>query len=201
MYTNQTINSCYSGRSKIKCRNIITNEISNVPVFEITPDVYEAYSADYNNFIPIIHNIIAGITNRFILIKKNSITENEPFDDFYVSSKHHLFMNGHEIFAKNIKRAKKVEVKPEMLYSICTKKCQAIMINGLEVMTWSHDDWLDYSLRKNIYWYRNIDLTINQKNNIVDAKKIMSSSNSLVTSHNENTLKNYIANTIINLFH
>ncbi len=190
MNSRQRINCCYSGRSKIRCRNIITYEVSDIAVSNITPDIHEVYSADNQKFIPIMCNIVAGITNKLLLIRKNIIAENLPSDDLYIASKHHVFINGIEIFAKNILHAKNTKVKPEMLYTICTQKREAIIINGLEVASWSYEDWLDYSLRKSIYWYSvdSIDNTNIQKkiDNIISDK---------------DSWKDYIINIVTGLFY
>jgi hypothetical protein len=183
---------CYSGRSLVRCYNKITKKISDIPVCNVLSDVHEVYSSDTQKFVPVIYNIVAGMTNRYMLIKKDSIAINQPFKDFYITSEHQILINGIEVKAKHVLQAKRVKVKLESLYSICTKNREPILINGLEVMTWSLEEWLDYSLRKNIIWTDN-----NRDTNNNEELKINKQINNLCD--NEYTLGDYVIRFINNI--
>jgi len=64
------------------------------------------------------------------------LEDDQPFKDFYGTSGHVLVINGIEIKTKNISQAKRIKIKPEILYSGCTEKRKPILINGLNVMLW-----------------------------------------------------------------
>ena len=78
-----------------------------------------------------------------MLIKKNSIAENQPNEDFYITSGHYLILNNQLIKAGKIPQARQVKIAiPEITYSICTESGDPIIVNGLNVMTWNYDKWL-----------------------------------------------------------
>ena len=153
--TQLSMGTCYSASSLIRCRNRITNEISDIPASNVTSNLHDVFSIDEQKFVRVIYNVVAGITSRYMLIKKNAIAENEPSEDFYITSGHILVIDGIEAKAINIKQAKRIKVKPETMYTICTEKRGPILINGLEVMAWGREEWMDYCLRKNIIWRDN----------------------------------------------
>ena len=146
---------CYSGESIVNCRNKITREIADVKVKDITSTTHEVYSTKNKKFVPVKYNILPGITNRFMLIKKDSLGENQPSEDFYVTSGHILLINGKEIKARRVPGAKRIKVNSEKVYSICVENRQPIMVNGLEVMAWGKSKWLDYADKKGLVWTDN----------------------------------------------
>lgn len=137
---------CYSGKSKILTRNILTNVVSELNAEDVISDLHEVYDVINQEFIPVKFNIVTRKTTRFMLIKTNLIGPDQPFDDFYVTSGHKLLINGEKIKARHVKGAIRVKVNPpETLYSICTLKATVILINGLSVATWGYDNWIRYS--------------------------------------------------------
>lgn len=146
---------CFSGKSKIYSKNIITNEITNVNASEIFSNIHQVYSINDQKFIPIKYNIVNGPTIRYMLIKRDALGENQPSEDLYITSGHKIMINGKEIKAGKIPQAKRVKVNPENVYSIVTEKRLPILINNLHVMTYGYDEWLEYSGKKNIAWYDN----------------------------------------------
>ena len=134
----------YSGKSLIKCRNIKTNEISNVHAHNITAEHHEVYSVNNKKFIKVIHIIIAGPVQHFLLIDQDSIDIDKPFEKFYISLDHYT-------------GAKHIKVDPELIYSICTENREQIIINGLEILSFSLTDWQTYTSNKSIDWNNNID--------------------------------------------
>ena len=69
-------------------------------------------------------------------------------------------INKKEIKARDIPQAKRINVTPQKVYSICTDKKCPIMINGLNVMTWGYEKWIVYAKQKGISWSNN---KINEK--------------------------------------
>ena len=146
---------CYSGQSKIRTRNKITGVIADLCAKDVYSNVHEVYDVQKKEFVPVKYNVVTGPTNRYMLIKKDTFGENEPSEDFYITSGHKIVVNGVPTKARHIPEAKRVKVKPEAVYSICTRYATTIMVNGLEVVTWKADKWLAHSKKNNIDWSNN----------------------------------------------
>ncbi|XWV25463.1 hypothetical protein QJ856_gp0297 [Tupanvirus deep ocean] len=146
---------CYSGESLVLAKNIITGEISEIEAKKIQSNLHEVYSVNDDKFIPVKLNIVTGPTDRYRLIKKDSLGENQPSQDFYVTAGHKIVIDGIETKARDIPQAKRVKVEPEMVYSICTDKHEPILVNNLPVVSWGLDEWLGSTKQKNIKWTNN----------------------------------------------
>ena len=148
---------CYSGKSHIRCRNKHSGEISDVDACNIVSSVHEVYDNSTKTFVPIIYNIVNGPTNKYILIEKDSIAPNQPSEDFFVTPGHMIQIDGKEIKARDVPNAKTYKLNTEeMVYSICTRKRISMLVNGLNVMSWSVNKWLDYASQKNFVWKDNV---------------------------------------------
>lgn len=147
---------CFSGKSKILTRNILTNVVAELNAEDVFSDIHEVYDIIKHEFVPVKFNIIARKTTRFMLIKAHLIGHNQPFEDFYVTSGHKLLIKDEKIKARYVKGAIRVKVNPpEILYSICTAKAAVILVNGLGVATWGYDNWLRYAKKNGIGWKDN----------------------------------------------
>lgn len=153
---------CYIGKSKVLAQNKETCIISEVCVEHITPEKYLVYSSTQKQFVPVKVNCISGKTDKFTLIEKNSLNENKPSDDFYVTPNHPIFFENCEIKAKNIIGAKKVRLEKQLVYTLVTEKREALKINNIDVMCWEYDDFIkSYTNKKNAFWIEKIDENIN----------------------------------------
>ena len=139
---------CFSGNSIVHAKNTTTGLIDNVAAKDLIVGYHEVYNSRKRAFVPIKHIVKTGPTKRYRLIKKDSISENKPSDDFYVTSGHVIFIDGVPVKAKHIPGAKRVKVKPETVYSICTEKGGPILVNGLDVMAYNYVKWLSYIASK-----------------------------------------------------
>ena len=158
MHIFRTIGStliCYSGQSMILTRHTQTNEISEIPAKLVLSNIHEVYSINDRAYIPVRYNVVTGPTTRFVKIKKDAIGDNQPSTDFYVTSGHKIVIDGIAIKAKNIKQGKRIKVKSQNVYSICTDKPSAILVNGLAVMTWGFDEFIIYAKQNNLLWNNN----------------------------------------------
>ena len=90
-----------------------------------------------------------------MLIKKNLLGENCPNADFFVTSGHKVLVNGKIIKAGKIPGARRVKVKPELVYSICVASQSIIRVNNMDVVAWGYDKWLAYSKEHRITWTNN----------------------------------------------
>jgi len=147
---------CFSGESLVLTKNKSTDEISEIKAKDVYPDMHEVFDTINKKFISIEHNIITGPITRYMKIEKNSLGENKPNEDFLVTAGHKILYNGIEIKASKIPGAKRIKVKPENVYTICTTEKTAIQINNLDVITWGKAEWLDYSTNRGITWEKNI---------------------------------------------
>jgi hypothetical protein len=154
---NISINSftCFAGESLVLTKNILTDNISEVPVSEIKSNTHLVFSTKTNTFIPVIYNIITGPFHKFRLIKEGSLDVNKPSKDFYVTSGHVILVNGIETKARLVK-SKKITTNPQLIYTICADVRQPILVNNLEVMAYGSDEWLSYSKKHNLLWNNNI---------------------------------------------
>ncbi|XWV24735.1 putative ORFan [Tupanvirus deep ocean] len=146
---------CYSGKSIVKCRDKKSGKIIQIRAKDILSQKHEVYSINDKIFVPIIYNIVNGPTDKYMLIEKNSLGINYPTEDFYVTGGHMLVINGKEIKARDIPTAKKIRVKSELVYSICTKKREPISVNNLAVIAWGKEEWHEYAAKKGILWKNN----------------------------------------------
>ena len=113
------------------------------------------YSVKDDKFVPIKYNIVTGPTTRYMKIEKDALGTDKPVADFYITSGHKLVIDGKEIKAGKIPQAKRVKVKPELVYSICTDQRQIILVNGLSVIALGFEEWDEYSKKRNIIWNDN----------------------------------------------
>ncbi|MEM3063414.1 MAG: hypothetical protein QW303_07720, partial [Nitrososphaerota archaeon] len=136
---------CYSGNSLVLTKNILTQEIKEIPAKKVLSNKHLVYSVTDKKFIPVKYNIVTGPTTEYYLIKKHLLDENEPFEDLYVTPGHIILYKGNYTKAKNIPGATKVQVEPEKVYSICTNKKKTILVNGLPLLTWGFNDWVEHT--------------------------------------------------------
>ncbi|XWV26798.1 hypothetical protein QJ857_gp0253 [Tupanvirus soda lake] len=146
---------CFSGESLVLAKNTKTGEIAEIEAKNIYSDIHEVYSVNDQKFVPVKLNIVTGPTDRYRLIKKGALGENQPSQDFFVTSGHKIVINGVETKARDIPQAKRIKVEPELVYSICTDKHEPILVNNLPVVSWGHKEWLISTKMKNIKWTNN----------------------------------------------
>ena len=147
---------CYSGESLVLVKNIHTSEISETMVKDVYSDTHYVFSTEKNDYIPIYSNIVTGPNRRFVLLKKNSLGDNLPNEDFYVTSGHKILIDGKFIKARNIPQGKRVKIQSQLVYSICTEIQCSVLVNGLCVLTWGKNDWVTYSKKRGIDWVDNV---------------------------------------------
>lgn len=143
---------CFSGNSKVLTKNIQTEEIREIIASRVYPSKHQIFSPTANAFIPLIHNVIGGITKRYTKIAKGSLGENEPHTDFFVTSGHRIQVGEEVMKAKYAPGAKTVKVHQEYVFTFVTEIEDVVLINGMKVKTWSLDGWKEYADRKQIEW-------------------------------------------------
>ena len=150
-----TPSPCFTGESKILTKNIRSNEIKIINANEILSGIHQVYSINDQQFTPVIYNIITGPNSNFMLIKKDALGENQPIEDFYITGGHPIIINRTEIEAQHIPETQNVTIDPTLVYTICIEKREPIMVNGLHVLSWELNEWIQKSTEQNIIWYDN----------------------------------------------
>lgn len=145
---------CFSGDSLILVKTKDTQP-SYIPAREILSDVHLVYQINTDTFEPIIYNAITGPSHVMMKIPENLLGQDQPFQDFYVTSGHRIIYQNESVKAGKIKGAKRIE-KSEMVYTIVTRDKSHIMVNGLEVLAHGLQDWHEYVDTKKIKWQNNV---------------------------------------------
>lgn len=116
----QAIVICYSGESLVLTKNILTKEIKEIAAKDVISGIHLVFDVNKKLFVPVKLNIVTGNTERFMKINKDSVAENQPNQNFYVTSGHRIMIDGVKVKARYITQAKRVKVPPQKVYSICT---------------------------------------------------------------------------------
>lgn len=146
---------CYSGNSIVLIKNKDSGQISEMMVKNVYSDKHQVFSINDNDFVDILANAITGPTTRYRKIIKNFFAPNQPSTDFYVTGGHKIIVNEQEIKIKTIKNLPRIKCKSEYVYSICIKKRGPILINGLKVIAWAYNDWIQYLNKRGVNWWNN----------------------------------------------
>lgn len=133
---------CYTGDTKVYIKNIETGEEKYIKVSEINKNKHLVYNMTANTFIPIKTCIITSKTSRIYRIPKDFFGIDKPNEDLYISGGHKILLDGKCIKVKNIPNIKRVKIKKQSLYSICTENQEIININNIPVFTWGYGEWL-----------------------------------------------------------
>lgn len=135
---------CYKDSSKILIKNKFTNKIEYLSVKNVFTNNHTVYDITHNKFINIKLNAVTGNVSEFYLFKKDCFGFNKPNEDFYVTGGHKILINGKLIKARDISNGVRVILPSQPVYSICTDYQCCILVNGLNVLTWAHKDFLRY---------------------------------------------------------
>jgi hypothetical protein len=146
---------CYSGESMVHTRNTITGQIADIEAKNVYSGLHEVYSVNKKEFIPVKLNIVSGPTNKFRLIKKETLGQNQPSHDFYVTPGHKIIYNGMPTKARYIPEAKRFKTNKSVpVYSICVDENEPILVNNLPVVAWGYNEWMQ-STKSNITCWKN----------------------------------------------
>lgn len=147
---------CYSGKSIVLVKNKTNGEISEIMVKDVYSDIHQVFSINSGDFVDVLANAITGPTTRYMKIKKDFFGPDQPNVDFYVTGGHKIVVDGQELKVNKIDNLERIKCQPEYVYSICTKKREPILINGLSVMAWAYDNWVEYLDKRGVRWWNNL---------------------------------------------
>ena len=146
---------CYMGDTDIYVKNIETEHISYVPVKDITFDKYLVYSKKLDKFIPIRSVAVSKSGKRMVLIKKDSVMDNIPSKDLYITSGHRMIYDGEEIKALKHPYGKRIKINPAKIYNIVTDERTTILANNTEIVADSYDYYIQHFGPVNGCWTEN----------------------------------------------
>jgi len=147
---------CYHGLSTILTQNRFTNITELTLAKNLLSNEHDVYSITQKAFTPVKLNIVTGNATKFILIKKDTLGENKPDKDFYITPGHPIIIDGKEVTAEKISTGEKVLLDNQEVYSICTDNRESILVNNLPVLTWSYYAWMNLYINHNrIGWHDN----------------------------------------------
>lgn len=145
---------CFIGSSLLLVKDIITGIICEIKACDITSDKYHIYDCIKKIFVPIIYNIVTYNQNRFVKLAAGLI-EGKPSVDTYLTSGHHVLVDGHYIKARRVPGKQIVYLDYQNIYTICLKNAGSILLNGIPVKAYGLDEWNTYVKAKNIRWHNN----------------------------------------------
>ncbi len=146
---------CFSGKSMVHTKNILTNEIKDIPAYEVNSTTHLVFDSKKQIFIPLLHNAITGPIRKYVVLRKDLFGLNEPSEDFYVTSGHRIIYQDKNTKAVNIPGMKRIKIEPEFTYTFVTKESTSVLINNLHVLTHGYNEWLKYVNDKNLFWREN----------------------------------------------
>ena len=146
---------CYDGESMILTRDINTRMVKEIPAREVYAGVHEVYDTANKRFINVIHNAVSEGATKMCIIKKNSVSYNKPNRDLKITPGHYVIAHGKITKAKDVRGVKKMNVKPQKVYSIVTEKWTPISVDGLDVYSWSKKKWTRKCMKNKTDWKEN----------------------------------------------
>lgn len=154
---------CLAGDSMVLVKNVHTNEISHCALQAVYASDHLVWSAISHQFVPIVYNIISGMSTQFVKVKQNSVALEVPNMDLHLTSGHVVWINGIYLKAADIPGCVPVTLTAQKIYTICTDHKNIIKIANMDVTTYGIDDWHAYSKKMGIHWINNEKQTNNDK--------------------------------------
>lgn len=126
---------CFLGRSLVYTKDNQYHEEKYIEAKNLDKETHQVFSLAKMNYVPIKKIITCGPYDRFFLLEKNSLSNNSPNEDLYITSGHAIMYHGKETKVRDIPEAKIIKIKPEMVYSIVTGESEPLLINNVPVLS------------------------------------------------------------------
>ena len=126
-------------------------------VKDVKSDQHEIIN-NQNKSVSIIHNVVSGPSKRFVLIKKDMIAPDIPFEDTYFTTGHILIINNEKVRARDTIKMKigiRKNLRNQNVYCIVCQNEEIINVNGIPSTTYQLDRWISYSNKMCINWKNN----------------------------------------------
>lgn len=126
---------------------------TNVPVFKdgliINKKISDIRSGDYvikfdGTPIRVVNNAKLYDKSEYVEIKANSLGDNMPNTELYLTKGHPVLFNGKEVLPTNIVNddiSIKILPRPATVYTLITEERTAVKMNGADVYTWNVEDF------------------------------------------------------------
>lgn len=145
---------CFKADSLILVKCKVTNAIKQVRADQVSSKQHLIYEHISKTWQPIIHNIVTYNCKRFIKLAKGLISANVPTCNTFITSGHPVWINGQFVKSRLIQGARTVYLKYQNIHSICLQDSNgAVMVNGLPVKAFGHEEWEAYSEQMHIRWH------------------------------------------------
>lgn len=131
---------CYTGDTKIRVKNLLSNHVESVRADQITPSQYAVVNRA-NHAVPILKNIVAGPVTRFITLRQGLFSEFSPNEDLKLTRGHKVVVDDEEIKARYVKGGILTKTPPQMVYSLVCQDHQQIYANNTLVAAFSQEEW------------------------------------------------------------
>jgi len=146
---------CFSGSSNITVKLASDDVIKTILVSDLISGQHLVYDINQKKYVPVIYNAVMKPVKFFTEIQKDSISENVPNENLYITGGHTVMYKGQPTKANKIPGATRVKTKPQNVYTICTNEQCVILVNNLPVLTWSQKEWIAKTRLSQIFWYDN----------------------------------------------
>ncbi|CAH6420622.1 Hypothetical protein MVR_LOCUS181, partial [uncultured virus] len=154
-YEFQTPIICFDGNSRVHSRDIRTGIIADRLASNIYSGIHEVFNTVTNKFVPVRYNIVTGRPTRILRLKKGLLGPYQPNTDFFITAGHPIVIDGVEVVSQKVPGVEQIDGEPRVIYSICTDERHPILINGIQVMTWSFADWQSRPNPQSYSWHDN----------------------------------------------
>lgn len=146
---------CYLGSSLIYVKDIQSGATEYKPATDVYSTKHLVYDMVSEGFIPIVYNAVIEGASVIYKVPVDLLGEDQPFEDFFITSGHPICIDGKEVKARNIPGAIRTKIKRTRVYTIVAQYKTPIKINGLGVYAWSEQEWLDRVRNVGIVWIDN----------------------------------------------
>lgn len=123
---------------------LLTSPNNWTRIIDVIADNNTIYSYTRNMFVPIRKIHYSGITKKIYLIKKDSLGDNVPNNDLYITGRHPVCCNGKIMLAETVPGAIRLDNVCLDVYTIATDEQELVNINNMHVQTWKLSDINDH---------------------------------------------------------
>jgi hypothetical protein len=131
-----------TGRGDLPIKDVMAGD-------QVFTDTGEPHDVVYNiEFVP---------ARDFVCIKKHALGIDKPQNDVLIRAGHPLLVNGIEVMCDELidgTTIYNILQANTSVYSLCTKKRIAVMMENIPIFTWSQDEWEKRVSKNNIVTWR-----------------------------------------------
>lgn len=126
---------CFPGRTKIYTCDNKNHEEKYIEAKKLNKNEHQVYSLKRRSYVPIKDILVTGPHDKFYMIPKDSLSENSPNEDLYLTSGHGILYKGCEMKARDLPIASLIKTDSEDIYTIVTGESEPLLINNAPVFS------------------------------------------------------------------